>query len=62
MSKTLKRANTQEHYKITRKDLPLACPSKNMRVWDSHPRVYLPIEEEGEVQCPYCGATYSLVD
>jgi uncharacterized Zn-finger protein len=63
MADVLKRANTEKHYKITRKDLPLSCPSKDMRVWDAHPRVYLPIDEVGqEVECRYCGAKYTLVD
>jgi uncharacterized Zn-finger protein len=35
-----------------------------MALWNSHPRVYLPIENaaNGEAQCPYCGAVYVLVD
>ncbi len=62
MSDVLKRPNSEQHYKVTNKDLPLSCPNQNMRVWDSHPRVFLPIEERGEVDCPYCGAKYSLID
>lgn len=62
MSEILKRANMQQHYQVTSKDLPLCCPSEKMRVWDSHPRVFLPIEEKGEVDCPYCGAKYTLVN
>lgn len=61
MSDILKRPNTEIHYKITSKDLPLCCPSEKMRVWDSHPRVFLPIEKTGEADCPYCGAKYTLV-
>lgn len=45
-------------YEVTEKDLPLSCPMPNMRVWDAHPKVYLPIAEEGKVTCPYCGANY----
>jgi uncharacterized Zn-finger protein len=33
-----------------------------MRLWKSHPRVYLPIEASGEERCPYCGAVYVLKD
>jgi uncharacterized Zn-finger protein len=47
---------------ISTRDLPLSCPPSGMRVWDAHPRVYLPIEEKGEVVCPYCGAKYTLKD
>ena len=31
-----------------------------MYLWNSHPRVYLPIEETGWAKCPYCGAEYTL--
>jgi uncharacterized Zn-finger protein len=31
-----------------------------MRIWDAHPRVYLPIEETGNIRCPYCSAEYIL--
>lgn len=54
--------NAKRHYDIVRKDLPLHCPMDGMSLWDSHPRVYLAIETSGEVECPYCGATYTLVD
>ncbi len=47
-------------YTVTTKDLPLSCPPKDQAVWDMHPRVYLPIEAEGAVTCPYCSAHYIL--
>ena len=55
-------ANAQNRYEVTRADLPLSCPMPGMTLWDSHPRVYLPIEESGEERCPYCGAVYVLKD
>lgn len=55
-----KQACTKSFYEVTTADLPLSCPMKNMRVWDAHPQVYLPIEEAGRVICPYCGAEYIL--
>jgi len=55
-------ANAQQRYEVTRKDLPLHCPMDGMTLWDSHPRVFLPIEDSGEERCPYCGAIYVLVD
>ncbi|MDE2234845.1 MAG: zinc-finger domain-containing protein [Gammaproteobacteria bacterium] len=54
--------NARRHYDVTRKDLPLHCPMDGMSLWNSHPRVYLPIEDHGEVECPYCSAIYKLVD
>ncbi|OGT38364.1 MAG: hypothetical protein A3F12_01490 [Gammaproteobacteria bacterium RIFCSPHIGHO2_12_FULL_38_14] len=53
-------ACTKRHYEVTEADLPLSCPLRTDRLWDAHPRVYLPIEETGEVVCPYCGARYVL--
>lgn len=54
--------NTQTEYEVTRDDLPLSCPMPGMSVWNSHPKVYLPIEATGRTTCPYCGAEYKLVD
>lgn len=54
-------ANAQNRYEVTRADLPLSCPMPGMSLWNSHPKVYLPIEDEGgESVCPYCGAQYDL--
>lgn len=53
-------ANAQHRYEISDDQLPLHCPMDGMSLWNSHPRVYLPIEENGEVRCPYCGAIYVL--
>lgn len=52
--------NAENLYQVTREDLPLSCPMPGMYLWNSHPRVYLPIEETGEAKCPYCGAAYKL--
>ena len=56
-------ANAEKHYTVRRADLPLSCPLPSMALWNSHPRVYLPIENEpgGETSCPYCGAHFVLV-
>ena len=55
------KACTERHYEITAKDLPLSCPPRDERVWDAHPRVYLPIEGSGgKIRCPYCSAVYHL--
>jgi uncharacterized Zn-finger protein len=42
-------ANAQHRYEVHHEYL-----------WNSHPKVFLPIEQEGEAKCPYCGATYYL--
>ena len=52
--------NAENRYEVTRADLPLSCPMPGMSLWNSHPKVYLPIEKTGTAKCPYCGADYSL--
>lgn len=54
-------ANAKNRYTVNRADLPLSCPMPEMTLWNSHPKVYLPIEEQGgSAKCPYCGAEFSL--
>ena len=55
-------ANAEQRYEVRRSDLPLSCPMPDMALWNSHPKVYLPIEASGEALCPYCSARYVLVD
>ena len=52
--------NASNSYEVTAADLPLSCPMPSMKLWNSHPRVYLPIEEQGWAKCPYCSAEYTL--
>lgn len=54
-------ANAEKVYRVTRKDLPLHCPMPGSYLWNSHPKVYLPIEKTGEAKCPYCSASYELI-
>jgi uncharacterized Zn-finger protein len=58
--KPLIQPNAQNQYEVTSEDLPLSCPMPQMYLWNSHPRVYLPIEDTGWAKCPYCGAEYTL--
>lgn len=53
-------ANTRNLYEVTAADLPLSCPMPGMHLWNSHPRVMLPIAVTGSEKCPYCGAVYVL--
>ena len=55
-------ANAQHKYEVTTDDLPLSCPMPGMYLWNSHPKVFLPIEETGSAKCPYCGARYFLAE
>jgi uncharacterized Zn-finger protein len=33
-----------------------------MYLWNSHPKVFIPVADTGEAKCPYCGAEYHLVN
>ena len=35
-------------------------PTADMKIWDSHPKVYLDVAHSGEAKCPYCGTVYKL--
>jgi len=53
-------ANAENKYEVTDADLPVHCPMDGMTLWNSHPKVYLPIEKTGKSKCPYCGAEFHL--
>ncbi len=38
------------------------CPSPkaDMKLWNSHPKVYLDVAKTGEAKCPYCVTVYKL--
>ena len=38
------------------------CPSPkaDMKIWNSHPKVYLDVGKTGAGKCPYCGTVYQL--
>lgn len=56
--------NTQRRAEVWRRDLPLHCPQPGASLWNSHPRVYIPIEDskDGRMLCPYCSTEYVLKD
>ena len=40
----------------------LYCTSDkaDMKLWNSHPKVYLDVASTGVAKCPYCGTEYKL--
>jgi uncharacterized Zn-finger protein len=54
-------SNAEKVHKVARV-FALHCPLPGTYLWNSHPKVYLPIEATGEAKCPYCSASYELVD
>lgn len=52
--------HTERVIEVDDDDLPLHCPMPGESLWNSHPRVFLPIKGKGEILCPYCGTLYRL--
>jgi uncharacterized Zn-finger protein len=50
----------QRYVEVTAADLPLHCPTPRMSLWNTHPRVFIPVEKLGEARCPYCGTLYKF--
>lgn len=61
-SEASKTPNAHRVVEVTRADLPLHCPTPQTSQWNSHPRVFLPLDEAPEARCPYCGTVYRLKD
>ena len=55
-----KQPNAENTYHVTHADLPVHCPMDGMTLWNSHPKVFLPVEDSGEAICPYCSAKFVL--
>ena len=38
------------------------CPSPvaGMKLWNTHPRIFLDVARTGEARCAYCGTIYKL--
>jgi uncharacterized Zn-finger protein len=53
-------ANQPHEIEITAQDLPLHCPTDEVALWCSHPRVFLDVAATGVVLCPYCSTRYRL--
>ena len=53
--------NSKTLVEVQTADLPIHCPMEGSSLWNSHPLVYIPVEENGgESKCPYCGTVYKL--
>ncbi len=51
---------TGRYIEVTAHDLPLSCPTPSMSVWNTHPKVGIPLAHGGEARCPYCGTLYKF--
>ena len=41
-------------------DNEICCPPFDECLWSSHPRVFLKLDKQGQVKCPYCNTEYEL--
>ena len=54
--------NAKSAVEVKTGDLPIHCPVEGSSLWNSHPRVYIPVAENGgEARCPYCGTIYKVI-
>ena len=54
--------NAKTAVEVKRDELPIHCPTSGSSLWNSHPEVYIPLEENGgEARCPYCSTLYKLL-
>ena len=60
----LNQPNANRSQAVKRSELPLHCPTPDSSLWNSHPRVYVPLDDsdDGTAKCPYCGTDFHLVD
>jgi len=55
--------NARSAIEVKSSDLPIHCPTPGSALWNSHPRVYIPVQENGgEAKCPYCSAKFKLIE
>lgn len=47
-------------HKVEDKEAIVCCPPEGVEVWNLHPRVYLALNKDGAVACPYCGDVYKV--
>jgi uncharacterized Zn-finger protein len=55
-------ANDSARVEVTASELPIHCPMPDAPLWNSHPRVYIPLEDspDGVATCSYCGTEFVL--
>ncbi|MGB5326584.1 MAG: zinc-finger domain-containing protein [Gammaproteobacteria bacterium] len=54
--------NAKTAVEVNLDELPIHCPASGSSLWNSHPQVYIPVEENGgEARCPYCGTMFKLL-
>lgn len=50
----------REEITVSAENLPLYCSGPDNESWNGHPKVFLPVGEDGKTVCPYCGTHYRI--
>jgi uncharacterized Zn-finger protein len=50
----------KKQYLVKSQEETIVCPPVDERIWDAHPRVYLKLDENHHIHCPYCGTEFIL--
>lgn len=58
----MKVANAETLVEVTLDELPIHCPVPDAPLWNSHPRVFIPLQDHPEAKCAYCGTVFRLVE
>ncbi len=60
----MRESNSELRVEVTRAELPMHCPRPDAPLWNSHPRVYIPLGDspDGHATCEYCGTLFVLVE
>lgn len=52
--------DSRNFIEVSAANLPLHCPTPDMALWNSHPRVFIPVEKLGTARCPYCSTLFKF--
>lgn len=58
----MKESNAQTFVEVTADQLPISCPLPDSPLWNSHPKVFIPLDDSPEAKCNYCGTVFRLVE
>jgi len=55
--------NAQSRIEVSPDQLPMHCPTPDTPLWNSHPRVFIPLGDspDGTATCEYCGTEFVLI-
>lgn len=62
MTEQNNKTDQDDSVRIKAADLPAYCPTEEMGLFNSHPRVYISLDEKKEANCPYCGTHFVLIE